>query len=335
MSINTTLAGLSTNPALNGPDGAADLPSTLDDAIRYALSFTAQLRDGLGFTAGAVVAGLGYTPVRQGTGTLQLANTIHIGWGGTSQLRLQVDNTDFGVTWPHNISGNAATATNATNAALAANSSAFQGQSDLSSFVRRSAGANFLTMRWDVPQSKIIFGVDGNEFGGVMPITVLWTNVASRPTAVSAFANDSGYQTAANLAAYAVQRTDGVTNLGNDGSAFMRSFISGFGLVGWAVSPSDERLKEDIAPSGEDSLSKISRIDFKQFRFRQDVTDTPVDDGRLHRHGVIAQQLEAIEPDWVDNGGTWKAPNQQQLLYAALHAIAQLEARVAALEGRA
>ena len=47
MAIITSLAACSTNPALNGPDGATDLPSSLDDAIRYALAFIAQLRDGV------------------------------------------------------------------------------------------------------------------------------------------------------------------------------------------------------------------------------------------------------------------------------------------------
>lgn len=51
MAVNTTLAGLSQTAASNGPDGSADPPSSLDDAIRYALSFIAQLRDGNGFTA--------------------------------------------------------------------------------------------------------------------------------------------------------------------------------------------------------------------------------------------------------------------------------------------
>lgn len=45
MSITTTLAACSTTPALNGPDGAVDAPSTLDDAIRNSLSFIATLRD--------------------------------------------------------------------------------------------------------------------------------------------------------------------------------------------------------------------------------------------------------------------------------------------------
>lgn len=55
MTINTTLASCNVNPALNGPDGATDLPSSLDDAIRYALSFIAQLRDGAGMPLGSIV----------------------------------------------------------------------------------------------------------------------------------------------------------------------------------------------------------------------------------------------------------------------------------------
>lgn len=60
MAITTTLAACNTNPALNGPDGS-DLPSTLDDAIRYALSFIAQLRDGAGMPVGAIMPFAGTT----------------------------------------------------------------------------------------------------------------------------------------------------------------------------------------------------------------------------------------------------------------------------------
>ncbi len=44
---------------------------------------------------GNVPALLGFTPVQQGTGTGQLANTVKIGWSG-SQLLAQVDATDMG-----------------------------------------------------------------------------------------------------------------------------------------------------------------------------------------------------------------------------------------------
>ena len=45
MSVTTTLAACSQTVSANGPDGTVDAPSTLDDSIRYALSFVAQLRD--------------------------------------------------------------------------------------------------------------------------------------------------------------------------------------------------------------------------------------------------------------------------------------------------
>ena len=49
--------------------------------------------------------------VRQGGGSSQLGNTVYIGWSAASLLRLQIDSTDFGATWPINITNNAATAT--------------------------------------------------------------------------------------------------------------------------------------------------------------------------------------------------------------------------------
>ena len=66
-----------------------------------------------------IPARLGYTPVQQGGGTSQLTNKLYIGWGAGSQLRLQVDATDFASSWPISITGNAATATSATTATSA------------------------------------------------------------------------------------------------------------------------------------------------------------------------------------------------------------------------
>lgn len=51
---------------------------------------------------------LGFNPIQQGGGTSQLTNKIYIGWSASNQLRVQVDVTDFGATWPINISGTAA-----------------------------------------------------------------------------------------------------------------------------------------------------------------------------------------------------------------------------------
>lgn len=329
MSINTTLAGLSTNPALNGPDGAVDPPSALDDQQRYHGSFIAQLRDGTGFSAGAAVAALGFTPVQQGTGGSQLPNTVKIGWSAANFLRVQVDASDFGVNWPINVTGNAATATNATNAATAANASALGGVAP-TGYVKSTTG-NVVALTWDGTNGWVYSSVDGSPQSAY----TLWEKIPNRPTDLSQFGNGPGYATVGYTDGSYLKRESAALSLGNIGTGGLYVNISGFGAVSWGVTPSDRRLKTDIAPSTEDSLSKIAKIDFKQFRFRQDVTETPVDDGRLHRLGVIAQDLEDIDPAWLQEGGTWKAPNQQALLYAALHAIKQLEAKVATLEARA
>lgn len=48
---------------------------------------------------------LGFTPVQQGGGTGQGTNKLYIGWTASSKLAVQVDATNFGTTWPIDISG--------------------------------------------------------------------------------------------------------------------------------------------------------------------------------------------------------------------------------------
>lgn len=323
MSINTTLAGLSTNAALNGPDGATDLPSQLDDAIRYALSFTAQLRDGLGFTAGAVVSGLGFTPVQQGTGTGQSTSTLKMGWSGAGKIRVQVDNTDFGSTWPIDISGAAASATTATTAASATNAITVGGINPVE-FVRRGT-ANAMGLVWDSGAGYVYASVDGTPQSAY----TLWAKIPDRPTNLNQFTNGPGYQTAAQLSAFAVAREVSVTGLGNIGltGAYVR--LADNSTLSWGTTISDARLKENIRPAEQDSLAKVRRLSFKAFNFKEGC-----DDGREHKLGLIAQEIEAIDPEFVDSSGTWKQPRVWEMLCVALHSIQQLEARVAALEGQ-
>lgn len=72
MTVNTTLAGLSQSAAANGPDGASDPPSALDDAIRNALAFCALLRDGAHVYA-ASIAGTNTL-----TGTISTSPTAYV-----------------------------------------------------------------------------------------------------------------------------------------------------------------------------------------------------------------------------------------------------------------
>ena len=109
MPIVTDITKLSQTAASNGPDGSVDPPSSLDDQDRYLGSFIAMLRDGVGFTAGAPIVALGYTPVRQGgnsTGTT--ANMVSIGYNPTlGKIVCAIDTNQFANKWPIDTTGDA------------------------------------------------------------------------------------------------------------------------------------------------------------------------------------------------------------------------------------
>ena len=85
MSITTTLAATSQTVASNGPDGTVDAPSTLDDAIRYSLSFIATLRDGKGFTNPITLASAATTDIGlQNSFAVEISGTTTITSFGTN-----------------------------------------------------------------------------------------------------------------------------------------------------------------------------------------------------------------------------------------------------------
>lgn len=67
------------------------------------------------YLGGTIASGyqtaLGFTPIQQGGGTSQTTNKLYIGWSAGSVLRLQVDATDYGSSWPISVTGSAATFT--------------------------------------------------------------------------------------------------------------------------------------------------------------------------------------------------------------------------------
>jgi hypothetical protein len=92
---------------------AADVLAKIKTVDGAGSGLDADLLDGNQGAFYADITGrLGFTPVQQGTGTGQNANVVKIGWSSASgQIRVQVDTTDFGATWPININGVATTAT--------------------------------------------------------------------------------------------------------------------------------------------------------------------------------------------------------------------------------
>jgi len=181
-------------------------------------------------------------------------------------------------------------------------------------------GGNDTHMRWD--GGSIIFGVDGNEFGGTLPTNVRYANDSNN---ANRFQGRDG--------AYWLNNGDSaVRNLRNFGAAQCLAHIAGYGDVWWPVNPSDERLKENIVPTQVDSLGKIKQIDWFGFNYKRLDGEVQIDDGQFNKLGPLAQQLQKIDPEWVGDKGTYLQPHVYNLLMAALHSISQLEALVADLK---
>ena len=75
----------------------------------------------------------------------------------------------------------------------------------------------------------------------------------------------------------------------------------------------------------EEALLNICRMEFKHFTFKDDETQTP-------RRGVISQQIETIDPEYVKEIGGILHLDQTPMLLDALAAIKALTIRVRVLE---
>lgn len=97
-------------------------------------------------------------------------------------------------------------------------------------------------------------------------------------------------------------------------------------LSGGGGGLSDARYKNIIGPTKQDSLHKVSMIEFIDFTYNEKIK---VLNGELWLCGVTAQNLETIDPAWsLAHADGVKTPNTTKLLYEALHAIQQLSEEV-------
>jgi hypothetical protein len=115
-----------------------------------------------------------------------------------------------------------------------------------------------------------------------------------------------------------------------DSSAVRAYFSSNGGLANYSANNtnlSDIRTKKDIQPAGA-YLSKIMAIPVKTFLYN-DQTDTALN------LGVIAQDVEAVAPELIDNSGFGETPDdgiplktiyQTDFQYALMKALQELAA---------
>ena len=94
---------------------------------------------------------------------------------------------------------------------------------------------------------------------------------------------------------------------------------------GWSSGSSDKRLKY-ISGENTSGLDKIRQLKVFNYTFKKDKTKTP-------HVGVIAQDLQKIFPDAVKKGKNgFLTIRLEDMFYAVINAIKELDARVTALE---
>ena len=301
----------------------------------------------------AVIAANAQYALQVRSGAVAAGAPITFNWAGLGGQPTWV----FGGTDPSNISvynpaswsvNYAASAGSATNAGTASNSNAVNG---ISGWTYTNSGAN----------PAYIWCTDGS--GTYQHLTqpgnlsVNYANSANSANSAN-YANSAGSAPANGGTAQNSNQLGGVdasgwlrtgggnlTSMRNVNNSLFGGSVTSVGEGVWNVSGlSDARLKKDVAPTEVDSLAQIAKIRFIQYRFRDDIpwTEGPddppdhddifaMDDGRLHAIGMLAQEAEVINHEWVLNEGTWKQLDMEKRLMSAMHAIQQLNARVDSL----
>lgn len=252
--INTTAAGAATvwtslNDSFTGI-GARSGPnaSTFDNlGSAYYLNAT-------NLNAGTIpLARLPFMPIQQGGGILQQNSKIYIGWSASGQLRLQVDVTDFGVNWPININGNAATANTAANATNAINAT----NAVSSQYVRSGGGAGGTAMTFT-----------GTATAGA-PAYLWGTNSGSASQVYSPSAITVGAATNANTVG-GLGISSGINNLP---SQIARTDNNGYLQCGWINTISGDNATAPITrvyASGDNFIRTYTPANFRA------VMDLPV-----------------------------------------------------------
>ncbi len=216
------------------------------------------------------------------------------------------------------------------NSALTSNNSSYLGGTVSSSYALKAdvhyIGTTSIALnRGSASQTLTGVSIDGTAAG------VPWTGVTGRPTAVSAFTNDSGYITSSGTATNFSSTTQnsqfnsigvGTAASGTAGEIRANNNIT-------AYYTSDAIFKENVKPI-ENALEKIMLVDGVEFDWTQQFMDARGgEDGyfiRRHDVGVIAQNIEKVLPEVVatKDDGT-KAVKYDRIVSLLIEAIKDLK----------
>lgn len=270
---------------------------------------------------------LGFTPVQQGGGTGQATTKVYIGWiSASTKLGLQVGTTNYGITWPININGNAATATLATSATSADNAASLGGVTPsafaLTVLDNTTAAAFRTTIGAAALASPTFTGTVGGaagaftgnfSIGGTLAVTSTssFTGAATFATTVTVngnlvletskvyFASSASYTDFYGDATdyYRYDRAYNVWRWYIDSTQYAYLSTAGFFCTQKITAyASDKRLKEDIrrVDDWRDILSGLNGYRFKwNAKGRKAIGPACTTEDEI---GFLAQEVQAVLP---------------------------------------
>ena len=153
------------------------------------------------------------------------------------------------------------------------------------------------------------------SYNSVNSTVTVGGNATSFDTDNAAFVIGNGY----------VDNSDWMNPITVNSDAFVVYFNGNATLSGDLTINSDARLKDNIQPLGS-TLNKLHQIEGKTYSFKKDEEHTP-------KIGVLAQEVQAVFPELVTEGGDGiLSVNYQGLVPVLINAINEQDAKIAALE---
>ena len=192
-------------------------------------------------------------------------------------------------------SGNASTAMGSSTTASGTASTAMGRGTTASDFASLSIGT------YNLVNSVVTTGGDANNYD----------------TDNAAFVIGNGYE----------DNSDPMNTITVNSDAFVVYFNGNATLSGDLTINSDERLKDNIQPLGS-TLDKLHQIEGKTYSLKKDEGHTP-------KIGVLAQEVQAVFPELVTEGGDGiLSVNYQGLVPVLINAINEQDAKIVALEAQ-
>jgi len=310
-----------------------------------------------------IPARLGYTPVQQGTGTGQGTNAVKIGWSnsvnGQSSLRLTIDGTDYGNTWPISITGGGGSGGSYTfSTGLSNNANTITVNAAYIATITPNNAANAALLNSQngayytnatnlnaglVPTARLATGtadstsyLRGDQTWATIPSSTVWSsNITWNGGINIGIAAESSFDLSGSGifgvndggSGYSIKSAIGAqVEIGQAGSRglYVYGAITASGNI---TAYSDIKIKKNIEviPNALDKVSQIRGVTFERTDIESDKRYT----------GVIAQEIEAVLPEVVqeDSKGI-KTVAYGNIVGLLIEAIKELKAEIEELKSK-